>query len=57
MENLSELEKDILCDKVYILTNSLTDNELEYVCYLVNFWLEERKRQNLEIEKLESEVK
>ena len=53
MKNSNELQKDILCDKVYYLTADLSDDELDYIIYLLNFWKEERKRQENEIRESE----
>lgn len=57
MEELNELEKEIICDKLERITSNLNDNELDYAIYLLNFWKEERKRQDKELEELYEEVK
>ena len=49
---LNGLKKEIICDKIYRLTEDWEDNELEYAIYLMNFWLNERKRQNEELEEI-----
>ena len=56
MNKLNELQKQIICDKLDILTDSLNDDELDYAIYILNFWKEERERQNKEIDKLYGKV-
>ena len=55
MEELSELQKDIICDKIYELTEGMNDAELKYAIKSMQFWLDERKRQDAEIKELYGE--
>lgn len=57
MKELNELQKEIICDKLERITRNLNDNELDYAIYLLNFWKEERKRQDKELEELYKEIK
>lgn len=52
MDDLTELQKDIICDKIDKLTNDMNDNELSYAIKIMTFWLEERKRQDAELRDL-----
>lgn len=49
MNKLNELQKEIISDKIYKLTSNFNDDELEYAIHIMNFWKEERKRQDEEI--------
>ena len=55
MEELSELQKDIICDKIYTLTNGMSDDEIKYAIKIMNFWLDERERQDEELKELYGE--
>ena len=55
MKELNELQKDIICDKMYRLTNDMNDTELEYAIKIMQFWLDERKRQDNELKELYGE--
>ena len=46
---MNELIKDRICDQVFRLTDNYNDEELDYAIYIMNFWKEERKRQQEEI--------
>lgn len=52
---LNDRQKDIICDKVFELTVGLNDEELKYAIYVMNFWKEERERQDKEIKELYGE--
>lgn len=54
MEKLNELQKEIICDKVYKLTVNLNDDELKYAIESMIFWQKERQRQDEEIKKTEA---
>jgi len=54
MEKLNELQKEIICDKVYKLTVNLNDDELKYAIESMIFWQKERQRQDEEIKKMEA---
>ena len=56
MNKLNELQKQIICDKLDILTDNLNDDELDYAIYILKFWKEERERQNKEIDELYGKV-
>ena len=55
MEELTELQKDIICDKIYELTEGMNDAELKYAIKTMQFWLDERVRQDEEIKKIYGE--
>lgn len=55
MKELNELQKDIICDKIDRLTNDMNDTELEYAIKIMQFWLDERKRQDEELKELYGE--
>lgn len=55
MEELSELQKDIICDKIDTLTNGMNDAELKYAIKIMTFWLDERARQDEELKDLYGE--
>ncbi len=44
-----ELEKEIISEKVWKLTDGMTDEQLKYAIEIMQFWLNERKRQDIEI--------
>ena len=55
MEELTELQKDKVCDKVWVLTDDMSDAELKYAIKIMQFWLDERERQDEEIKELYGE--
>lgn len=55
MKNLNELQKDIICDKIEKLIDDFNDDELDYAIYIINWWKEERERQEKELEELYKE--
>lgn len=55
MKELTELQKDKVCDKVWKLTDSMSDAELKYAIKIMRFWLDERVRQDEEIKELYEE--
>lgn len=55
MENLNELQKNIICDKIEKLIDNFNNDELEYAIYIINWWKEERKRQEEELKELYKE--
>lgn len=47
---MNELKKEIICDQIFRLTDNYNDEELDYAISIMNFWKEERIRQQQEIE-------
>lgn len=55
MRELTELQKDIICDKINELTVGMDDAELKYAIKIMTFWLDERERQDEELKELYGE--
>lgn len=55
MENLNELQKDIICDKIEKMIDNFNDDELEYTIYILGWWKKERERQEEELKELYKE--
>lgn len=49
---MSDLQKARICDIIGEITENMNDKELEYALSVMEFWLNERKRQDKEIEEL-----
>lgn len=56
MDRLTDLQKDKICEKINILTDDMNDTELEYAISVMQFWLNERKRQDEELKELYGEL-